>query len=140
LSGRERDKIRELESSADLNSSEVGIQLLHFIKAEKPYFLPEIDLLDLKSIFAVRPKQTNQRILAQHGAFFIFGLQSLLEDPNGFGIKILKRRVPASAKKGLLDELDSININASTLFPEIESAAKYIMSKIPVSEAHERPD
>jgi hypothetical protein len=38
--------------------------------------------------------------------------------------------VPAGAKRAILDELDGININASTLFPEIESAAKYIMSKI----------
>jgi len=54
---------------------------------------------------------------------------------------VSRTKVPASAKKNLLDELDGININASTLFPEIESAAKYIMSKIPqTDEADEKPD
>jgi hypothetical protein len=49
--------------------------------------------------------------------------------------------VPASAKPALLEELDRININAGTLFPEIESAAKYIMSKIPTgTEPYEASD
>lgn len=141
LTGRERDKIRAFKKSADLNMSEVGTRLLHFIKAEKSYFLPKIKLSDLKSVLAVRPKQTNQRILAQQGAFLIFGLRSSLEESNKFGIEIVRTKVPACAKKILLRELDGININASALFPEVESAAKYIMSKIPpINEADEKPD
>ena len=141
LTGRERDQIRSFADLEALKESDVGERLLHFIKAEKPYFLPKIELSDLKSIFAVRPKQTNQRILAQQGAFLIFGLQSSLRDNNNFGIEIVRTKVPASAKQDLLHELDGININASSLFPEIESAAKYIMSKIPpISDADETPD
>lgn len=141
LTGKERDQIRKLTKSTALKTSEVGTRLLHFIKAEKPYFLPKIRLSDLKSVFAVRPKQTNQRILAQQGAFLIFGLRSSLNDSNDFGIEITRTKVPASAKKKLLEELDGININASTLFPEIESAAQYIMSKIPpINEADEMGD
>jgi hypothetical protein len=95
----------------------------------------------LKTILAVRPKQMNQRVLAQQGAFLIFGFQRLLPDENKFGIEVFKTKVPASAKRNLLDELDGININASTLFPEIESAAKYIMSKIPQPDKEdEEPD
>jgi hypothetical protein len=133
LTARQRNEIRNLTDSAALNDAgcDVGRRLLHFIMAEKPYFLPKIELSDLKSIFAVKPKQTNQRILAQQGAFFIFGLESELRDKNEFGIEVFRAKVPASAKHGILNELDGININASTLFPEIESAAKYIMSKIP---------
>lgn len=144
LTGGQRNQIRGLTTSKALNNSgsgDVAMRLLHFIKAEKPYFLPRIELSDLKSIFAVRPKQTNQRILAQQGAFFIFGLRSVLEDANDFGIKITRTIVPSSAKKDLLDALDGININASTLFPEIESAAKYIINKIPLTnEEEEKPD
>jgi FRG domain len=82
LTGSERDEIRGYTKSGDLNNSEngVGTRLLHFIKAEKPYFLAKIKLSDLKSIVAVRPKQTNRRMLAQQGAFFIFGLRSQLDD------------------------------------------------------------
>ena len=141
LTGRQRNEIRDLVDSAALKINDVGERLLHFIKAEKPYFMPKIDLSDLKSILAVRPKQTNQRILAQQGAFLIFGLRSILQDSNDFGIKIVRTKVPASAKKKLLDELDGININASSLFPEIELAAKYIMSKIPpTNDSDEKPD
>jgi hypothetical protein len=71
----------------------------------------------------------------------IFGLRSSLQDSNQFGIEITRTKVPASAKQKLLEELDGININASTLFPEVESAAKYIMSKIPpINEADEKAD
>src|SRR5208337_1044332 len=140
LTGRQRDEIRHTQDSETLNGSDVGERLLHFIKVEKPYFLPKIGLSDLKSIFAVKPKQTNQRILAQQGAFLIFGLRSALRG-NEFGIEVFRTKVPARAKRDILDELDGINIHASTLFPEIESAAKYIMSKItPVSETFEAPD
>jgi hypothetical protein len=140
LTGNERNEIRKLSKSTYLKESEVGTRLLHFIKAEKPYFLPKIRLSDLNSVFAVRPKQMNRRILAQQGAFLIFGLKSLLQDRNKFGIEIVRTKVSASAKNKLLGELDGININASTLFPEIESAAKYIMSKIPISETDEEKD
>ena len=34
------------------------------------------------------------------------------------------------AKPKIKDSLDKIGINESTLFPEIESAARYIMSKV----------
>ncbi len=71
----------------------------------------------------------------------IFGLKSSLEDVNKYDITISRTKIPAAAKKNLLSELDSININESVLFPEIESAAKYIMSKIPpINEPDERAD
>jgi FRG domain len=141
LTGNERDKIRGLASSGALKKSQAGKRLLHFIMAEKPFFEPRIQLLDLKSILAARPKQTNRRILAQQGAFLIFGLKSTLDDDNSFGIRVSRIRVPAAAKGNLLTELDRVNINGSSLFPEIESAAKYIMSKIPpINETDEIPD
>ena len=130
-----------MSNSDELKSSDVGEGLLHFIQAEKPYFLPKINLEDLKGIFSVKPKQTNRRILAQQGAFLIFGLRTRLLERNNFGINIRKILIPSDAKPTILQELDGININASTLFPEIESAAKYIMSKItPVEEAFEQAD
>jgi hypothetical protein len=117
LTGRERNTIRDfikLTGQAQdkrFNKSDIGRRFLHFINAEKPYFQPLIKLSDLD------------------------GLPLSLEDSNSFEIEVFRAKVPASAKKDLLKELDSININASTLFPEIESAAKYIMSKItPINE------
>jgi len=48
LTGNERDKIRGLASSGALKKSQTGKRLLHFIMAEKPFFEPRIQLLDLK--------------------------------------------------------------------------------------------
>jgi len=141
LTGKQRDRIRNFTETSELNNDEVGVKLLHFINSEKPYFQQRIILDDLKRILAVRPKQTNQRILAQQGAFLIFGLRSTLIERNIFGITIRRAKVPASAKGNLLQELDDININGRALFPEIESAAKYILSKIPPLENFdEKPD
>jgi hypothetical protein len=127
LTGNERDAIRHIASSKELPKSHAGKRLLQFIRSEKPYFLPEIDIDDLKSIQVVRPKQSNRRIIAQQGAFLLFGLVSELDDDNDFDIDVIRTVIPRSAKQRLLKELDRININESTLFPEIESAAHYIM-------------
>jgi len=53
-------------------------------------------------------------------------------------IAISRISIPKSAKVGLLRELDIINVNESSLFPEIDHAANYIMSKIaPLSSQRE---
>jgi hypothetical protein len=50
------------------------------------------------------------------------------------GFKITRIGVPAEAKEKIRESLDKVGINESTMFPEIESAARYIMSKVtPVS-------
>jgi hypothetical protein len=130
LTGRERDELRNVADSTELKRSNAGKRLLQFIKSEKPYFLPEIKLEDLKSVQVVKPKQNNRRILAQQGAFLVFGLVTKLLGANDFGIEIERTRIQAASKAQLLRDLDRVNINQSTLFPEIESAAKYIIAKL----------
>lgn len=136
LTGRERDSLRNLASSSELNrDSGEGKRLIQFIKAEKPYFLPEIELSDLNSVVTVRPKYNNRRILAQQGAFFLFGLPSEIEKDNQFDIRTYRTPIPPSVKSQIVRDLDKLNINESSLFPEVESAAKYIMSKlVPVAQ------
>jgi hypothetical protein len=130
LSGSERDALRKLGTDADLRESEVGKRLLHFIKSEKPQFLPLIRMRDLQSVVAVRPRQTNRRLLAQQGAFLLFGLQTDLADDNDFDLEISRIVVPATSKAKLLASLDRVNVNESTVFPEIDYAARYVMSKV----------
>ncbi len=130
LTGRERDALRKVETDAKLKQIQAGKRLFQFIRAEKPYFLPEIRIDDLKSIQVVRPKQANPRIIAQQGAFLLFGLTSELKAENDFDVQVSKITIPKSAKAGILRDLDRVNINRAALFPEVESAAKYIMSKL----------
>lgn len=54
------------------------IQRLHqFIRSEKPYFQPIINPIDLFVPYFVHPKMSNRRILAQSGAFILYGLGNL---------------------------------------------------------------
>jgi len=130
LSGSERGELRGCRSDADVKHSDAGKRLLQFIKSEKPYFLPEIRKADLKSPLLVKPRLSNRRLLAQQGAFLLFGLDTKLPDDNRFELKISRTVVPAEAKRKISESLDKIGINESTMFPEIESAARYIMSKV----------
>lgn len=142
LTGVERDQLRKIDDLIELNSSKAGKRLLQFIKAEKPYFLPEIRPRDLHGVYVVKPRLANRRILAQQGAFIIYGLTSELDEGNDSeGLVVTRTPVPATAKTRLLRELDNIGINESTMFPEIESAARYVMSKLtPVEDDDELVD
>lgn len=142
LKGRERDRLRKSSEPLALESGP-GHRLMQFIKAEKPYFIPRIRHSDLTSVVAVKPKQSNRRILAQQGAFLLFGLLTEIEESeseSAYGIRVGRTKVPAEAKAKILRELDRININASTLFPEVDYAAKYIMSKLGSAGAEEEED
>lgn len=110
-------------------------RLVHFIRQESSGFEFGIEPSDLDDVLLVKPKQNNKRILAQSGAFFVFGLTEELEDPNALGVKIDRITIAAAAKKDIRDQLDKLAINEKTLFPEIERAARYIAGTLttPVS-------
>jgi hypothetical protein len=126
----ERNYLRKAPDKTAMNAAEIGVRLLHSIRQEKPYFLPIIEPNDLKRVVFIKAKQSNRRILAQQGAFLLFGLTRELTDHNLFGIRIERTIINHSAKDKILAELDAVGINQSTMFPEIEMASKYILSKI----------
>lgn len=114
-----------LEKDA-FNNSTAAKRLLHFIRQEKYGFLSEIEPFDLEDIILVKPKQNNKRILAQSGAFFVFGVADEIKDNNGDGINVERINVDAASKSDIRAQLDKLGINEKTLFPEIERAARYI--------------
>lgn len=91
--------------------------------------------------FAVMPAKTNERIEAQDGAFFVFGMhfsnREVSTNPGTIGRvyynfepieidnvrQIWKKtetlRIPAAAKKGILNQLDILGINERKLFPDL---------------------
>ncbi len=116
--------------------------LLHQIKEEKPYFDPLIRPNDLSSIFLVKAKYGNPRIINQAGAFFIFGLglsPSSIESER----RLTKRGdhetlsawirhkfiIPKEKKQDILDELARMGITESYLFPEMDKYAKELKKK-----------
>ena len=111
--------------------------LLRQIKEEKPYFEPLIRPEDLSSIFLVKPKYGNPRIINQAGAFFIFGLGP------GCGGHLTKKVdagipsdwirhkfiVPKDKKKKILEELANLGMTESYIYPEMDKYAKELKKR-----------
>jgi FRG domain len=127
----EKEQINyNIENVADFNEQAVIRRLFHFVKEEKHYFEPRIVKEHLKSVVCVKSKRSNDRITSQSGAFLLFGQDAqFLEDgmPDQ-GIELI--RLEVANKALILRELDLLNINASTVFPNIESSAKYIAQRL----------
>jgi hypothetical protein len=130
LKAAEKNAIDFSLSGAEFNKQLQIDRLLQFIRAEKPQFRGIIVPDHLKTVLCVKPKQNNQRILAQAGAFLLFGLTSHLDTHSVPGIVVERIRINARNKVAILKELDRMSINESTMFPEIEKAALYIRKKI----------
>jgi hypothetical protein len=71
----------------------------------------------------------NSRITSQSGAFLLFGLGATLPEAGNAEFEVDRITIKASEKTKILGELDSLNINESTVFPYIENSAKYIAKR-----------
>jgi hypothetical protein len=111
------------------NSEEVIKRLHQFIRSEKPYFLPIINPIDLFKPYFVHPKLSNPRILAQTGAFIIYGIDPPKSIRFAHSIKETQFIVPKDRKRKIRAELANLGINESSLFPEIDKAAAWIKSR-----------
>lgn len=117
----------EIDLSLDceaFNWTNVAEKLLHHIKSEKGYFERRIVPDDLGSIICVKAKRTNTRIKSQSGAFLLFGHEATLPDAGHKGIEI--SRITIQNKAHILEQLDRININATTVYPSIEQTAVHL--------------
>ncbi|QGX61692.1 FRG domain-containing protein [Alteromonas mediterranea] len=108
-------------------------RLLHFIKEEKPFFEPSIKPEDLRRIICVKGKHSNDRISSQSGAFLLFGLDAVFDEEGTPDISV--SRITVTNKNSILEELDLLNINESTVFPYIENSAKYVAQKFKFDKA-----
>jgi hypothetical protein len=113
----------------EFNKKDVIKRLHQFIRSEKPYFLPIINPVDLFKPYFVHPKLSNARILAQTGAFIIYGIDP--PEKIKFAQVITETRfiVPKDGKEGIRSALETLGINESSLFPEIDKAAARITDR-----------
>lgn len=107
--------------------------LIHEIREEKPYYSENFQVLnerDIVSIFPVKVKLNNNRIIRQSGAFLIFGIKSLSSKLEAAilppSMVVAECVIDHSAKNNILNSLNSLAINESTLFPELEHAAIFL--------------
>ena len=128
LSRPQKDSISYAITGREAFNKQRAIKrLLHFVKAEKPFFEPSMKGKDLRSVICVKSKRTNDRISFQSGAFLLFGHDAALEEAGTPDIRV--KRIEVKNKGRILDELDLLNINESTVFPNIESSARYISKR-----------
>lgn len=114
--------------NAFLNCSAMQ-RLFQFVRMEKPYFQPTARPGDLQRYFFVMPKKNNRRIIAQSGAFVAAGLLEFAALERSKAIKTSKITIPAQSKPAILKQLDALNINSRTMFPEIENISQYIKQR-----------
>ncbi|EHF4967117.1 FRG domain-containing protein [Enterobacter cloacae complex sp. IR53043] len=105
-------------------------RLYQFIRVEKPYFTDSIIPADMFRYQFVYPAKTNRRVIAQSGAFLVAGLlEYSAPGKTQKGFTASKIIIPADSKPQILKDLDVLNINSRTMFPEVEFAAGYIKRK-----------
>lgn len=127
LSYQQKNEIDLALGLVDFNESKVAGKLLHHIKSEKGFFEPRIDPDDIGSIVCVKAKHTNTRIKPQSGAFLLYGHGAMLPESGQDGIEI--SRITVTNKQGILDQLDALNINATTVYPSIDQTADHVKTR-----------
>lgn len=131
------------------SNTELFGKLLHCIREDKSYFLPIINPEDIDNVYAVKPKLDNPRIIRQQGAFLIFGVketdfskvfEQVIKKPISKISKdwVIKGKeggknhriiINKKYKKIILEELNILGINTSTLFPEIDKISDWVKNK-----------
>lgn len=100
-------------------------RLLQFVKQEKPYFENRVKAFDIYSNYLALPMRSSKRVSAQSGAFLVSGMLKTL----GVSSKISREYfdIPKSAKPAIRQDLNNMGVNRMTMFPDLQSSAKYIL-------------
>lgn len=130
LSKSPDDFIKRSKNNAtkSVASKDVLDELYYHIGMEKPHFRPLLDPKDILKPVYVKPKMANKRIIAQSGAFILFGTKDKVKTREE-AIPSLSITIEQNAKKTIRTQLERLGIHESILFPEIEKAANFITQK-----------
>lgn len=115
------------KSKEEFNSDEATNRLLWFVRQEKPAFTANIIQTDLELPVFVKPKMSNRRIIAQSGAFILYGTKRARAADTD--LRLTRVIIPAAAKSEMRTQLERLGIHASALFPEIDKAAEFIVRR-----------
>lgn len=105
------------------------VRWLHFIREEKPYFEPKILYSDLERVVVVRPKLNTARILAQAGAFLLFGQVDQIDDRRIEGIEVERIIIDKASKVSVRNSLAALNLHEGSLYLDIDSHASFLKSQ-----------
>ena len=111
-----------------------AMRLLHqLIRQEKPYFEECIDPRDFYQVFIVEPQQSSERLRAQAGAFLVsafherFEREEILRWNDGIPVYAhYKLTISGEHRNSIKEDLQLLNVTRETLFPGLDSAAKWV--------------
>lgn len=102
-----------------------NLRLLHEVRQDKPYFEDLMHIETFNTIYCVKPKLDNPRIIKQNGAFLIFPRKDA-----GWGeISFNKLTINQGKVKDILKDLDLIDISKESLFNEMDIVSSSIKKK-----------
>lgn len=116
-------------ANSTFNKNDEIQYLLHEIRSEKPHFSAVIDSKHIEMVFCVKPKLDNPRIIRQEGAFFIFGISDYKTQCAKFDFIYESYIISKSEKQKIVNQLEALGINESTLFPDIDHVARHLKEK-----------
>ncbi|CAH3875622.1 FRG domain-containing protein [Enterobacter hormaechei] len=126
----QKDELFELASLSndreEFNTEDVVDYLCYHVGMEKPHFRKVIKPEDLLFPIYVKPKLNNKRIVAQSGAFVLYGSRNYTPSSNPTPIPARSIFIPPSAKERIRRELETLGIHESTIFPDIERTSKFV--------------
>lgn len=96
-------------------------KLLHEVRNFRPGFRDNLDLEDLSKDYLVESLNSNSRISNQQGGFILLGLRESNDEYFlGENIILEKWTIPNENISDILKDLDTMNINESFIYPELE--------------------
>jgi len=142
LASREFSEANNLDSGSveeiervfvtEFNKNKEVKELIRLVKKDNQSTGDKIHPDDITYIVAVLPRKLDERIIAQSGAFLVFGLFSPESEPDPNFRHFLQRLMPKEIyispkhKNGILNELNGIGIHEESLFPSLEKTANKI--------------
>lgn len=111
-------------------------KLVAQIKKEKPYFVSKIEKKHINNyVVCVIPNYNNRRIIAQQGAFLLYGINGKksncaeISKKQDKYIQYEELQISYQDKEKILNELENIGITKAVLFPELDNYIDYIDRK-----------
>lgn len=98
------------------------------IKSDNVFFGDYVSKEDISSVIFVKSKMNNNRVKSQSGAFMLFGNDVSISGDKSIDTKI--SRIKIIDKENILRELRMLNINSSTVYPEIENTSLHLLNNV----------
>lgn len=127
-SWREESSLKSyIKKAIDKDLSHIeNLRLLHEVKQDKPYFLDLMHIDTFNTIYCVKPRLDNPRIIKQKGSFLLFPhAKAILEK----AVKITKISIDKLRISSIIDDLSIVDVNEESLFDDIDTVSLSIREK-----------